>query len=61
MKYRIDLYERIHSTAEVEANSVDEAEEKFRESDGDTLMTQVSHEAYEVEVTPIIVTDTKEN
>jgi hypothetical protein len=52
MKYRINLYERIHSTAEVEADSVDEADEKFRE--GDTLMTQVSHEAYEVEVTPIV-------
>ena len=59
MKYRIDLYERIHSTAEVEADSIDEAEERFRESVS-TILTQVSHEAYEVEVTPII-TDTKED
>lgn len=54
MKYRIDLYERIHSTAEVEADSVDEAEEKFRENEAETLMVQVSHESYEVEVTPIV-------
>tara|TARA_R110000824_G_scaffold342658_1_gene529086 strand:+ start:745 stop:948 length:204 start_codon:yes stop_codon:yes gene_type:complete len=51
MKYRIDWWERVHYTAEVEADSVDDADELFREHEH-TTPEEVSSSTIEVQVTP---------
>jgi len=54
MKYRIDWWERVHYTAEVEADSVDDATELFQDNMLDTPAKEVGSDRMEVDVTPII-------